>query len=102
MEKHTSPPYVLTLKSNGCIIFIAPLSPSKLVVTSKHSIGPLKGQERSHAQVGEKWLQQHLSKAGKTEEQLAKVLWDNGWTAVAEVSESRISSCPAHHPPPAV
>ncbi|KAF8588174.1 hypothetical protein K439DRAFT_1613751 [Ramaria rubella] len=87
LESHTSPPYVLTLKSNGCIIFIAPLTESKLLITSKHSIGPIKGQDQSHAQVGEKWLGKHLQKAGKTEEQLAQTLWDNNWTAVAELCD---------------
>lgn len=89
LESHTAAPYTLTLKSNGCIIFIAALTPTKLVVTSKHSLG---GQKEggsgpgSHAQVGEQWLRKHLAAAGKTEEQLAKTLWDKQWTAVAEVS----------------
>lgn len=39
LEEHTSPPYTLTLKSNGCIIFIGALTPDKLLVTSKHSLG---------------------------------------------------------------
>ena len=88
LETHTVPPYVLTLKSNGCIIFIAPLTASKLLITSKHSIGPIKGQEQSHAEVGERWLRRQLASVGKTEEDLAKTLWDNKWTAVAEVRAS--------------
>lgn len=86
LESHTKPPYILTLKSNGCIIFIAALSPSKLLVTSKHSLGPVQGVLESHAQVGERWLRSHLEQVGKTTEQLAEVLWEKGWTAVAEVS----------------
>lgn len=39
IEEHTEPPYTLTLKSNGCIIFIGALTPSKLLITSKHSLG---------------------------------------------------------------
>lgn len=39
LEEHTEPPYTLTLKSNGCIIFIGALTPSKLLITSKHSLG---------------------------------------------------------------
>ena len=39
MQIHTQPPYRLTLKSNGCLILIAALSPSHLVVASKHSLG---------------------------------------------------------------
>lgn len=83
---------MLTLKSNGCIIFIAPLTSSKLLITSKHSIGPIKGQEQSHAEVGERWLRKHLESVGKTEADIAKVLWNNNWTAVAEVSVVSIVS----------
>ena len=76
----------MTLKSNGCIIFIAALTPTTLVVTSKHSLGPVTGVPVSHAQMGEQWMYRHLQKAGKTAEEFAKVLWDNNLTAVAEVS----------------
>lgn len=86
LEAHTKPPYILTLKSNGCIIFIAALSQSQILVTSKHSIGPIQGVPESHAQAGERWLQHHLGQVGKSTEQLAKVLWERNWTAVAEVS----------------
>ncbi|THH27521.1 hypothetical protein EUX98_g6660 [Antrodiella citrinella] len=88
LERHTSTPYTLTLKSNGCIIFMAALTPDKLVVTSKHSLGAIKGKDdESHAQVGERWLRKHLADAGKTEAQFAKVLWDKKWTAVAELCD---------------
>ncbi|KAI0052022.1 hypothetical protein FA95DRAFT_112242 [Auriscalpium vulgare] len=87
LQSHTKPPYTLTLKSNGCIIFIAALSPSDLVVTSKHSLGPTPGEGESHAQVGERWLRHHLEEAGKTTEQLARVLYDNHWTAIAELCD---------------
>lgn len=39
MKHHTQPPYYLTLKSNGCLILISALSPSHLMVASKHSLG---------------------------------------------------------------
>ncbi|GBE89261.1 RNA ligase-domain-containing protein [Sparassis latifolia] len=88
LEAQTTAPYVLTLKSNGCIIFIAALTPSKLLVTSKHSLGPsASASGESHAQVGERWLRKHLAEAGKTEEQLASTLWGNNWTAVAELCD---------------
>ena len=86
LEAQTKPPYTLTLKSNGCIIFIAALSPFHILVTSKHSLGPIQGVSESHAQVGERWLRRHLEQVGKTTEELAKVLWEKNWTAVAEVS----------------
>lgn len=87
LEAHTKPPYTLTLKSNGCIIFVAALSPSKLLVTSKHSIGPLQGVPESHAQVGERWLHHHLEQTGKTTEQLAETLWAKNWTIAAELCD---------------
>ncbi|KAI0311399.1 RNA ligase-domain-containing protein [Amylostereum chailletii] len=87
LEAQTAPPYTLTLKSNGCIIFIAALTPDKLLITSKHSTGPIKGVEESHAQVGERWLKHHLDIAGKTTEELAARLWAENWTAVAELCD---------------
>ena len=56
-------------------------------MTSKHSLGPILGLEHSHAQVGEAWLEEHLAAAGKTKEQLAQTLWENSWTAVAELCD---------------
>ena len=85
LEAHTAPPYTLSLKSNGCIIFIAALSSTKLLVTSKHSLGPLSHATRSHSQVGEEWLHKHLEKAGKSTEELAATLFSFNWTAIAEV-----------------
>ncbi|KAG1807820.1 uncharacterized protein BJ212DRAFT_727507 [Suillus subaureus] len=35
----TGPTYTLSLKSKGCIIFVAPISPPKLIVTSKQCTG---------------------------------------------------------------
>ncbi|PVF98709.1 hypothetical protein CPB86DRAFT_758078 [Serendipita vermifera] len=87
IERHTVAPYTMTLKSNGCIIFIAALTPTKLLVTSKHSIGAVDGAEESHAQVGERWLNWHLQEAGKTREQLSAYLWEKNWTAVAELCD---------------
>lgn len=84
MEAHTTPPYTLSLKSNGCIIFIAALTPEKLLVTSKHAVGPMQGVELTHSQAGEQWVRKYLEQVGKTEEDLAKRLWDENWTAIAE------------------
>jgi tRNA splicing ligase len=85
LKEHTAAPYVLSLKSNGCIIFIAAITPEKIIVTSKHSVGT--GDESvSHALVGRKWLNKYLAENDKTEADLAEVLWKNRWTAIAEVS----------------
>ncbi|OJA08816.1 hypothetical protein AZE42_05067, partial [Rhizopogon vesiculosus] len=84
LSHHTGPTYTLSLKSNGCIVFIAPISISKLVVTSKHALGP-QGVAKTHSEVGHRWLKKHLADKGKTEERLAADLWEKRWTAVAEV-----------------
>jgi tRNA ligase len=85
LEEHTAAPYTLSLKSNGCIIFIAALDPTKLLITSKHSLGPVQNSPISHAQAGEIWLRKYLDKAGRAEKEFAAELWENNWTAVAEV-----------------
>ncbi|KAF9039447.1 hypothetical protein BDZ89DRAFT_1100303 [Hymenopellis radicata] len=87
LEDHTTAPYTLSLKSNGCIIFIGALTPSKIVVTSKHSLGKTAGDKPSHAEVGERWLRKYFADKGRTEADFAKVLWDNNWTAVAELCD---------------
>jgi tRNA ligase len=103
LEQHTAAPYTLSLKSNGCIIFIAALAPDRLLITSKHSLGPaagqknneLKGKKMSHAEAGEAWLRKYLKEKKRSEADLARVLWDNNWTAIAEV---RAFTSPAQHP----
>ncbi|KAF8162123.1 RNA ligase [Pholiota molesta] len=99
IEKHTAPPYVLSLKSNGCIIFIAALTPEKLLITSKHSLGPVAGQPLSHAQAGEMWLRKYLTKLGKEEKDLAGVLWEKNWTAIAELCDDDFEEHVLGYPP---
>ncbi|EST10191.1 hypothetical protein PSEUBRA_000606 [Kalmanozyma brasiliensis GHG001] len=84
---YTTPPYVMTFKENGCIIFIAALSPTQLVVTSKHSLGRNENAEISHAQKGEEWLRRHLASVGRTEEELAAELWRRNETAAFELCD---------------
>jgi tRNA ligase len=43
-------------------------------------------EAKQHAEVGRIWLRRTLQRSGKTEEDLAKQLWDRGLTAVLEVS----------------
>lgn len=87
LEAHTGPPYTLTLKSNGCIIFIGALSSSKLLVTSKHSLNS------EHATVGREWLLKCIKSKGRTPEEFAATLWKNKWTAVAEVRRAPSTRC---------
>ncbi|KAH7338320.1 RNA ligase-domain-containing protein [Rhizoctonia solani] len=87
LEIHTTAPYTLTLKSNGCIIFMAALTPTELIVTSKHSLGEVEGASTSHAQKGEEWLEKHLEKAGKTKTEFSRTLFERNLTAVAELCD---------------
>ncbi|KZT54865.1 hypothetical protein CALCODRAFT_499280 [Calocera cornea HHB12733] len=120
LAMNTKGPYELTLKSNGCLILVAALTPSRLLVTSKHSLGTRTRKEApadgsavgeatseaevideddntsghpgappqvSHAERGEDWLFTHLKQVGKTEADLAKVLWERNVTAVAELCD---------------
>ncbi|KAJ9479855.1 tRNA ligase [Pseudozyma hubeiensis] len=87
ISHYTTPPYVLTFKENGCIIFISSLSPTQLVVTSKHSLGSIDGTETTHAEKGYEWLRKHLAEAGRTEQELAKELWERNETAAFELCD---------------
>ncbi|KAF9496652.1 RNA ligase [Pleurotus eryngii] len=99
LEAHTVAPYTLTLKSNGCIIFIAALTPTQVVVTSKHSLGPVEGVTYSHAQMGEIWLRKYLEEKGRTEEEFAKVLWERNWTAILELCDDSFEEHVLPYPP---
>ncbi|KAJ6470423.1 RNA ligase [Mycena sanguinolenta] len=100
LEAHTTAPYTLSLKSNGCIIFIAALTPDKLLVTSKHAVGPAKGEKKlSHADAGETWLRKYLAQKGQTEADLAAVLWGKNWTAVAELCDDSFEEHVLAYPP---
>ncbi|KAF9226083.1 hypothetical protein BS17DRAFT_776626 [Gyrodon lividus] len=99
LEAHTGPNYTLSVKSNGCIIFIAPISSSKLIVTSKHALGGINGVRETHSQAGHRWLQTHLAAKGKTEEGLAAALWEKNWTAVAELCDDNFEEHVLAYPP---
>lgn len=87
IEEHTQGPYEVTVKENGCIIFISGLPDGTLLVCSKHSTGVRDETEVSHAIVGERWVDRQLQKVGKTRKDLAKALRDANATAVAELCD---------------
>ncbi|PFH57828.1 hypothetical protein XA68_14521 [Ophiocordyceps unilateralis] len=82
----TKPPYDLTLKENGCIIFFAGLEDGTLVVCSKHSTGD-RPNCVSHANAGEALLEKQLAAIGKTKEEFARELRERNATAVAELCD---------------
>ncbi|EFQ36048.1 fungal tRNA ligase adenylyltransferase [Colletotrichum graminicola M1.001] len=83
----TKGPYELTLKENGCIIFISGLEDGSLLVCSKHSTGERGDSEISHAIAGERMIEKQLAALGKTKEDLARELRDRNATAVAELCD---------------
>jgi tRNA ligase len=87
LRTKTQGPYELTLKENGCIIFISGLEDGTLVVCSKHSTGARSDVELSHSKAGEKWVDRQLAAIGKTREKLARELRARNATAVAELCD---------------
>ncbi|KAI1846931.1 hypothetical protein JX266_007152 [Neoarthrinium moseri] len=87
LRSRTQGPYELTLKENGCIIFISGLEDDTLIVCSKHSTGARSDVELSHSMAGEKWVDRHLAAVGKTRVDLARELKKRNATAVAELCD---------------
>lgn len=83
----TRGPYELSLKENGCIIFISGLEDGTLLVCSKHSTGSRSSPGLNHAVAGERWLDIQLARVGKTKADLAKDLRARNATAVAELCD---------------
>ncbi|KAF2762058.1 tRNA ligase [Pseudovirgaria hyperparasitica] len=87
VELNTKGPYELSVKENGCIIFISGLDDGSLLVCSKHSTGARPDLPVSHSAAGEKWVERHLTSVGKTKEELARRLHQLNVTAVAELCD---------------
>ncbi|KAK7398366.1 tRNA ligase [Neonectria punicea] len=83
----TQGPFELTLKENGCIIFIAGLEDDTLIVCSKHSTGDRNDITVSHAGAGEVRIEKQLAAVGKTKADLARELRKRNVTAVAELCD---------------
>ncbi|KAF1981237.1 tRNA ligase-like protein [Aulographum hederae CBS 113979] len=87
VEENTRGPYELSVKENGCIIFMSGMDDGTLLVCSKHSMGPRADVDVSHAMAGEKWVEKHLKSMGKTKEELAFKLREMNATVVAELCD---------------
>ena len=87
VEQDTRGPYELSVKENGCIIFLAGLEDGTLIVCSKHSTGFRQDTDVSHAKAGESWVDKHLASVGKTRTDLAMKLREMNATAVAELCD---------------
>lgn len=86
IERETQGPYELTLKENGCIIFLSGLEDGTLLVCSKHSTGD-RSDVVSHAAAGEKHIERQLQAVGKTKEEFARELRKRNATAVCELCD---------------
>ncbi len=87
IQARTKGPYELSVKENGCIIFISGLEGDKLLVCSKHSTGARQDADLSHAVAGERMMEAHLATKGKTKADLARELRQRNATAVAELCD---------------
>lgn len=87
VAERTKGPYELSVKENGCIIFISGLEGDILLVCSKHSTGARTDTDVSHAVAGEKWVEKQLAEIGKSKKDLAKELRKRNVTAVAELCD---------------
>lgn len=87
VAERTRGPYELSVKENGCIIFISGLEGDRLLVCSKHSTGDRGDADLSHAVAGERWVEKQLAELGKTKTDLARELRKRNVTAVAELCD---------------
>ncbi|SCV02629.1 LAME_0H03532g1_1 [Lachancea meyersii CBS 8951] len=84
LTSNTVGPYEVTVKENGCIIFISSLEDGTLVVCSKHSTGSRDDTDRNHSVAGEKFLMKQLQASGIDPKTLGLELYHMNATAVAE------------------
>ncbi|KAF9193902.1 hypothetical protein BGZ51_001888 [Haplosporangium sp. Z 767] len=98
IANETEGPYEVTLKENGCIIFMAGLPPHLVgpkggcAVSSKHFLGDSEHKGGaddvgSHAIKGREWLEKSLASKGKTLQEFGLWLWNENITAVAELCD---------------
>jgi tRNA ligase len=99
VEANTIGPYELSVKENGCIIFMSGLEDGTLLVCSKHSTGAREDVNLSHAVAGERWAEKHLASVGKTTRDLAKELRRMNVTAVAELCDDSFEEHVLEYPP---
>lgn len=99
IESDTTGPYELSVKENGCIIFISGLEDGSLLVCSKHSTGARSDVAQSHAIVGEKWVKFHVESVGKTTRELAMTLRQMNATAVGELCDDDFEEHVLEYPP---
>ncbi|AOA63635.1 tRNA ligase [Komagataella phaffii CBS 7435] len=96
--KNTIGPYEVTLKENGCIIFVSGLQDGTIIVSSKNSTGDRTELSRNHAKVGQEYLLKQLKENGIAAESLAKSLYELNVTAVAEYCDDEFEEHVLEYP----
>jgi tRNA ligase len=99
VETRTIGPYELSVKENGCIIFMSGLEDGTLLVCSKHSTGVRTDVNLSHAQAGQRWAEKHVASVGKSTKDLARELRRLNITAVAELCDDAFEEHVLEYPP---
>lgn len=99
IERDTVGPYELSVKENGCIIFVSGLEDGTLLVCSKHSTGVRQDATASHAVAGQEWIEKHVASVGKTTAELAKTLHEMNATAVGELCDDNFEEHVLAYPP---
>ncbi|RLV92779.1 tRNA ligase [Spathaspora sp. JA1] len=87
LKRNTTGPYDVTLKENGCIVFISGLSSGEIIVCSKHSTGEKESITRNHALESERQLRVQLGGDEEKVRELAQYLYRENLTAVAELCD---------------
>ena len=92
-------PFEMTLKENGCIIYVSQLD-GELLVTSKHAIGATAADgSPSHAGMGELWLEKHLKEVNVKKSVLVDFLAARNLTAVFELVDDDFEEHVLEYPP---
>ena len=78
-------PFEVTLKENGCIIFVSNID-GYLAVSSKHSLGASE-EKVTHAAKGEEWLYKHLECSNSSINEFKEYLKKENLTAVFELAD---------------
>lgn len=101
LRKDCSGPFTAATKENGCIMFFAGLEDGTLVVCLKNVTGDadaeLKGSK--HYKRGIFEIGRQLERIGKTTRDVAKVLYEQNITAVAELCDDEFEEHVLAYPP---
>ncbi|KAJ2387411.1 trna ligase [Coemansia sp. RSA 2603] len=89
---NTQGPYEMTIKEDGCLILVAAIDKTTLLVTSKHAINV------PHSDMASIWVDKHLSLAGRTREELATFLHERNATAVFELCDDNFEEHVLEYP----